>query len=285
MIPTSVLAFVLIAQGPANVLEPFPVILVSHEAPTEGEKAAMLAASTEASKRGQFRIWDSGDARFVFSKNLFNLDSVEKRIQGTSALREAVATSDSVTFLASITSEERASIQEFFTDATFFPELGASILAPDATFMVEKLGRVELSDGVKSVEIDLPRARGESPPKGFLAKPPTTDQRSRQADAVARRRVKPYKDILTFLVLQKDMASSKRARAISAFSEWLANDLERQTRAYQSARAALLAKAFPPAPFRTSGRTRRCSTPRPNACFGQWRATSPGMALVRRASS
>lgn len=206
----------------------------------------MLAASTEASKREWFRVWDSGDARFVFSKNLFNLDAVEERIQGTNALREAVATSNSVTFLASLTSEERSSIQEFFTDATFFPELGASILAPDTTFMVEKLGRVELSDGVKSVEFDLPRPRGEAPPKGFFAKPATADQRSRLAEGVARRLVKPYKDILTFVVLQRDLASSKRARAISAFSEWLANDLERQTRAYQSARAALLAKAFPP---------------------------------------
>lgn len=206
----------------------------------------MRAAGEGSGKGDVFTTWECPEARFVFSKNLFNMDSVEKRIQGTNALREAVTSSGSVAFLTSLTGEERTSVQEFFTDSTFFSELGATILAPDATFLVEEVGRVELSDGVKRIEIDLPRPRGEAAPKGFFAKPATKDQRSRLADQVTRRQVGSYKDSLIFEVLKKDLASSTRARAIASFAEWLAAELERQTRAYQSARAALLAQAFPP---------------------------------------
>ncbi len=222
------------------------VILATHDLPTLFE-SRLLSESLEKTRQD---LDSSGyvveaEDRFVFIRhqNLFNIAAMDEALDAISALEAIVRSGTRYGSFDRLDESARAGLKRIlFPLARDFGPL----LNNDATqFEIRSHLVLKVSDGKKSVQIEVPQYKQERTPTGFHSPQPSQSEIAEflKNDA-ANHSFPPYSERLLFSFSKATVQSSIRADGAERFSKKLHELLDAQAQRYARQYGALEAALF-----------------------------------------
>lgn len=211
------------------------VILATHEPATEYEQRLLRLAGDELRQEAEangYVVRQSDEFTFVRSRNLFNLADVDELNASVGAIVELAGPKERIVR----DKETVEKIRAILATTSIAPELGDYLLE-SKSFLVFCSASVVLTEGGKTVRVDLPSQPGDSlRDLDFVEIQP---DRPPKFDKLAR--PKPYTDALAFTFGPTRAQSDRRAIGSARFAEAIALELERQNVQAATVGAALRA--------------------------------------------
>lgn len=217
-------------------------VLVTHEQPKPELAEVLSGSATEFALRAESAglvVFESEIAVVARSKDLYNLDYMDRCIGAFDVLRGMAASGQFYRGFSEMTPVDRARIRSIFADSSLMSSFGPNLMADDSSFRLERKATLTITDGRRNVTIRLPFP-GEAQPKDFVRDVPTdkalTDFREKVLPTVQKKR---FPDALVFTFAKSELISGTRPLVIAEYCKNLTEVLEGQRKRYMSARSAL----------------------------------------------
>lgn len=217
--------------------------LVTHDEPTAKERELLSLEAGELEGKARevgYIVWRQDDLLFVRPKNLYNLDYMQRCMDGFAALQVFVSKGQFRIKFSELTPTQKAGVRAIMADSFLMEEAGPLIAKDDTEFMIEQRRSLTLTNGRRDVSITLPNRATEGAPS-FLDAPSKDELDKFKAEEGLAFRKSKFRDALVFTFAPDNLWTVTRPTAISTYMHELTDLLEQQRKSFVAARAALLA--------------------------------------------
>jgi hypothetical protein len=246
MLTTSLFFATLFLQTP--VADEKLVILATHDLPTPFE--ARLLSEPVDKNRQEIELKGyvvETEGRFVWirHRNLYNLAAMDEALDAVSALETIARSGTRFGRFEQLDDSAKAGLRRIM--APLATEFGPLLNSNATQFEIRSHLILKLSDGRKSLQVEVPRYSPEQTPAGFHSQQPSQDEiASYLKNYLPSHSFQPYVDRLMFSFSNAAVQSSVRAEGVERLAkklrELLGDQANRYLRQYGALESALFSE-------------------------------------------
>jgi hypothetical protein len=222
------------------------VVLATHELPTSFEARLLtepLDKVHQAAELNGYVVETEDQFVFIRHRNLFNLSSMDEALDAVSALETIARSGTRFGRFDQLNESAKAGLRQIM--APLAHDFGPLLSSDSTQFEIRNHLVLRLSDGKRSVQVEVPRFAQESTPAGFHSPQPSQDAIADFLKSyLPNHSFQPYTDRLIFSFSNALVQSSVRADRVELFAKKLRDLLERQAERYSRQYGALESVLF-----------------------------------------